>query len=99
MNYVHGTHCASGIIEYPFLIEIYIASRQRCAQFINDICDDRRRVVSMGGDGANGEIVQLGGSEDVEIQEVCFEIRDQRAEKCQDEGYEKEVARTHERCV
>lgn len=72
VNYVHGTHGATGVVEDPFLVEVHVRLGGGGLQVGDDVGDDGASVVAMLCDCALCEVVQLCWLEDVEALEARF---------------------------
>lgn len=71
---VHGTHCASSIVEHPFLVQVDIFSSRTLAELANDLCNNSLSVVSMVCDCSLRKVVKLLCVENVETLKVLFHI-------------------------
>lgn len=85
MDDIHATHCSTGVVEYPLLVQVNIASRQLLAQLGRDVADHALRVIAVCGNCTLREIMQLSWLEDVEILVVVLNIPDGVDEDCQDQ--------------
>lgn len=72
MDDVHGAHGTTSVVKDPFLVEVDVGGMQ-AVELGHDVVDDGARVVSMGGDGALGEVVQVLVVKDVELFQVLLE--------------------------
>jgi len=86
MNNIHSTHRAPCIIKNPLLLKINVPSRKLLAQLARDKRYHSRGVITMSGDGAEREIVEIGGVEDVEPVEVGVEELADECQQCEDDG-------------
>lgn len=68
---VHGTHCATGIVKHPLLMDIDVA-RQLLAQLVDNVLDNSLRVVAVRGDAALRQVLEMVEVEDVELIEVLL---------------------------
>lgn len=84
MNDVHGAHCTTGIVENPLFVEVQVLAGQFLVQFLDDVVDHGTGIVSMGGNGTLGQVMQMRRLEDVEPFEVFIEINEQGSEERQD---------------
>ena len=72
MDDVHSTHCASGVVEDPLLVQVDMSWRYSI-QFIDDILDDTTRISAMLSYSPFRQVMQLVGLEDVEALEVLVD--------------------------
>lgn len=86
MNDVHRAHCTTSIVENPLLVEVQVLAGQFLVQLRDDVAHHGAGVVSMGGNGALGQVMQMRRLEDVEPLEVFVEIDEQGREERQDES-------------
>ena len=72
VDYVHGTHGATGVVEDPFLVEVHVGLGRGGLQVGHDVGDDGASVIAMLSDCAFREVVQLCRLEDVEALKARF---------------------------
>lgn len=85
---VHGTHGATGVVEYPLLLGAQVLGLNLLLQLGNNEVDDGAGVLSVSLDRALRQIVQVLRVEDVELLEARIEESVDGGEQGQEDGEE-----------
>jgi hypothetical protein len=94
MNYVHPAHGPTGIVEYPFLVQVDVVG-VHLRELVGDVAHDRPRVIAMCLDSPLRQVVQLIRLQDVEGVEVLLQQVDDRREDADQYGDESQYSRRH----
>lgn len=71
MDNVHGAHCAASVVKDPFLLDVDVVG-QLLAQLVDNVLDNGLCVVTVRGNAALRQILQMVEVEDVELVEVLL---------------------------
>ena len=86
MNDIHGSHGSSSVVENPFLLQVHISTGDLLIQLGDNEVDHGTSIVAMGSDGTLGQVVELGGCEDVEGLQVRVQEEIDGREDGEDDG-------------
>lgn len=89
---IHRTHSTAGVVEHPLLMLVQVGGSDLFLELGDDVVDDGAGVITVGLDGALGDIVQMLMVEDVELVQARVEEAVDGGEEGQKDGDDAESA-------